>query len=129
MKKFDYTYSAPTEEERREVRALRSEYSTVPPERTALEKIRLLDRKVKLPVIVLAYIIGIAGILLFGTGMCFALKAIGNSLWLGVVLGLVGAAICIANYYIYKAFLSSRKKKYAPEILKLSEQVLHDKGE
>ena len=127
--KFDYTYSAPTEAERMEVQSMRSEYSLVPKERTALEKMRLLDKKVRLPAFVFAYVFGIVGLLVFGTGMCFGMKVIGNSLALGIVFGIVGLGMCIANYYIYNAFLSARKKKYSAEILKLSEIVLHDKAE
>ncbi|MDE7265511.1 MAG: hypothetical protein K2N52_04485, partial [Clostridia bacterium] len=69
MKKFDYTYSAPTEEERKEIEALRREYS--PSEnKGALEQLRALDKKVRLPADIAAVVLGIAGLLLLGVGMC-----------------------------------------------------------
>jgi hypothetical protein len=44
---------------------------------------------------------------------------------LGVAVGVVGIAMVVANYFFYKAILKSRKKKYATEILKLSDEILN----
>ncbi|MDE5942845.1 MAG: dihydropteridine reductase [Clostridia bacterium] len=130
MKKFDYTYSAPTEEERKEIEALRREYS--PSEnKGALEQLRALDKKVRLPADIAAVVLGIAGLLLLGVGMCLTMDVLASGtvfFALGVVVGIFGIGLTIANYFIYKAILNHRKKKYGEEVLKLTEQLLNGGG-
>ena len=99
--------------------------SYLPQEQTKLEKLRKLDKQVKLPATMFAYIFGIVGALVLGTGMCLAMKVIGNIVWLGVVVGLIGIAMVSANYLIYKAILNSRKKKYGNQIIQLSDEILN----
>jgi hypothetical protein len=41
----------------------------------------------------------------------------------GIVIGLVGMAMVLINYPIHKAILNARKKKYATQILKLSDKI------
>ena len=42
----------------------------------------------------------------------------------GIVIGVVGMSMALSTYPIYKKMLNDRKKKYAPEILKLSEKIM-----
>ena len=44
----------------------------------------------------------------------------------GIVIGLIGLGMALVNYPAYKRILTARKKKYAPEILALSEKIMHD---
>ena len=130
MKKFEYTYSAPTEEERKEIEALRREYS--PRESAgALERLRALDKKVRLPADITAIVLGVAGILLLGLGMCLTMDVLASGtafFVLGVVVGIIGIGLTVANYYIHRAILNRRKKKYGEEVLKLTEQLLNGNG-
>lgn len=85
-----------------------------------------LDERAKLPAFITALSIGIIGALIFGTGMCFALGQFGAGalfMAVGIVLGLVGAAICIINYPLYKKLLKNGKDKYAFEILELAKEI------
>ena len=85
-----------------------------------------LDERAKLPAFITALSIGIIGALIFGTGMCFALGQFGAGglfIAVGIVLGLVGAAICITNYPLYKKLLKKGKEKYAFEILELAKEI------
>ena len=43
---------------------------------------------------------------------------------LGIVIGVVGIAMVSANYFIYRAMLNARKRKYADKILALSDELL-----
>ena len=89
---------------------------------TKLDELRALDKKVKTPAIVFVYIFSVLGALILGTGMCLAVNIIGKTtlfMLIGVVVGLVGIAMCIATYPIYKRILEKRKRKYAKEILKM----------
>lgn len=121
--KFEFNYSAPTEEERKEIESIKSNYSPEEKKQTDIERLRQLNKSVNAPPKILAYILGIIGILVFGTGMTMTLQW---SLYIwGSAVGAVGAGIMIANYFIYKAFFAHRKKKYANEILALSDKLLN----
>lgn len=89
-----------------------------------LEKLRRLDRKVKRPGMIVSLIFGIAGALVLGTGMCLAMKVIGDFMVLGIVVGCVGIAMVSSNYFLYRAIFNARRKKYAKEILDLSGELL-----
>lgn len=106
--------------------------SYMPHESTKLDELKELDKKVKLFPTVFAYIFGSVAALVLGLGMCFAMKIIGVSLMsstalmtVGVIIGCVGIALCIANYYIYKAILNSRKKKFGSQIINISNELLN----
>ena len=98
----------------------------MPQETNKVRQLKKLDEKAKLPAFITALSIGIIGALIFGTGMCFALGQFGaGALFMaaGIVLGLVGAAICIINYPLYKKLLKKGKEKYAFEILELAKEI------
>lgn len=93
---------------------------------TDLEKLRRLDEKVKRPADILAYTLGVIGALILGVGMCICMGVLGasNLFALGIVVGVAGIAVVVANYFIYRAVLNSRKKKYSAEVLALSDKIL-----
>lgn len=95
---------------------------------TNVSELKKLDKKVKVPANIFAYIFGVFGALVLGTGMSLAMKVIGGTTaWMvgGIVIGVVGIVLCSINYFVYKAILSSRKKKYASYILALSNKILN----
>ncbi len=106
---------------------LRAQY--LPPKENKLETLRRLDKKVKRPAKVFSYIFGTVSALVLGAGMCLAMGVIGASvpvlMPVGIAVGCVGIALCIANYFIYKGILRSRKKRYGAEVLALSDELLN----
>ena len=64
-----------------------------------------------------------------GAGMSLVMTDIGAMLGMtetmmpGIALGVVGLAMSCTTYPIYKKILNSRKKKYARQILELSERI------
>lgn len=54
-----------------------------------------------------------------------AVLGIANAMIPGIVIGVAGMLMAIVNYPIFKGILASRKKKYASEILKLSEKIMN----
>lgn len=95
---------------------------------TKLDELMALDKRVKLPARIFAYIFGILGSLVLGTGMCFAMNVIGNTtklMILGIIVGCIGILLVSLTYPIYKKMLSSRKEKYANEIIEKSNQLLN----
>ena len=96
---------------------------------TKFDELKELDRKVKRPAEIFAYIFGIIASLILGTGMSLAMKVIGASLSfampLGIGVGLLGILLASVNYPLYKKILKSRKEKYASQIIELSNGLLN----
>ena len=94
-----------------------------------LDQLKTLDRKVKTPARVFAYIFGTIAALILGTGMTLAMNIIGGTtVWMiiGIVVGVIGIVMASINYPIYKKMLGARKEKYAQEILTRSNELLND---
>ncbi|MDE6274972.1 MAG: dihydropteridine reductase [Clostridia bacterium] len=91
---------------------------------TKLDELKALDRKVKKPAKVFAYIFGVIGSLVLGVGMCFAMKVLGDIMAVGIVVGLLGILMVSINYPIYKQMLKKRKRKYCSKILELSQEIV-----
>lgn len=105
-----------------EVQKIREQYTKK--KVTKFDELRELDARVKRPAEVFAYTFGSIGALVLGTGMCLAMKVIGNMMPLGIVVGLVGIGMVSVTYSLYKGFLKSRKKKYSKQIFELSDSLL-----
>ncbi|HIY99559.1 MAG TPA: hypothetical protein H9676_02515 [Firmicutes bacterium] len=124
-KKFSYTYSAPTEEERREIESIRSEYSR--DERSEkLERLRRLNARVKNVSMCVALTLGIAGLLVFGLGMAMILEW--GILVGGVAVAAVGALPMAGAAPAYNLVLRHEKQKYGSEIVRLSEELLGEEA-
>lgn len=89
--------------------------------------LKKLDAKAKLPATIFTYTFGIIAALVFGVGMCLAMKVIGDggvsSVTAGVIIGLVGMACAGLNYPIYKKIKENGKKKYASDIIRLAKEI------
>ena len=65
-----------------------------------------------------------------GSGMSLVMTDIGKTVGIaepmipGIVIGVVGMLMAIINYPIYKRIMSSRRKKYADKIVKLSDKIM-----
>lgn len=105
---------------------IKNNYTPKTKEQTKLEELKAMDKKVKNPARVFAYTFGTVGSLILGTGMCLAMKIIGNLMPLGIGVGLVGIAMVSLNYTIYHAILNKRKAKYANQIIEKSNELLND---
>ena len=93
--------------------AIANEYSKK--EESKVIALKKLDRKAKLPAQVFTYTFGIVSALIFGLGMCLAMKVIGNGTLmfvLGIVIGIIGIIGVSINYPIYRKMLETNKKKY-----------------
>ncbi len=94
-----------------------------PKDNSKIIALRKLDAKAKLPATVFTYTFGIVSALVFGTGMCLAMQVIGNSMLLGIAVGIIGMIGCGVNYPIYKKMLENGKAKYAYEIVELAKEI------
>ena len=99
---------------------------------SSLDELRKLDKKVKTPAEVFAYIFGSVSALIMGAGLSFvmtdvaSLLGLGDMTILGIAVGVVGMVLAIVNYPIYNGILTSRKNKYADKILALSNKILSE---
>ena len=109
------------------VQKIRTQYTEK--QYTELDELKALDAKVKKPANIFAYTYGAVGAIVMGAGMSLVMTEIGAILGLagtmvpGIVIGVVGMGMALSTYPIYKKILNGRKKKYAPEILALSEKI------
>lgn len=112
------------------VQKIRTQYTEK--EHTQLDALRELDAKVNRPANVFAYVFGGIGAIIMGCGMSLVMTDIGATLGMsntmapGIIIGLAGLLMAVVNYPIFKGILNGRKKKYADEIMKLSDKIMGD---
>ena len=112
------------------VQQIRAQYTEK--KHTQLDALKELDKKVKRPANVFAYVFGSISAIIMGSGMSLVMTDIGqmlgmeNTMVLGIVIGVVGMLLAIINYPVYKKMLASRKDKYAAQIVELSEKIMAD---
>ena len=110
------------------VEKIRSQYTEA--EHTELDALKALDAKVKKPALVFGYTFGSIGTIVMGAGMSLVMTDIGTVLGItdgllpGIVTGIVGLVMVLANYPICRKILTSRKKKFAPQIMALSDRIM-----
>ena len=110
------------------VQKIRTQYTEK--QHTELDALKELDTKVKRPANVFAYTYGSVSAIVMGAGMSLVMTDIGATIGLasamvpGIAVGVVGLCMALSTYPIYKRILNSRKKKYAPKIMELSEKLL-----
>lgn len=124
---FRYTYSAA---QRQEVEHIRSKYA--PREEDKLEQLRRLHRSAGQTAQAWAISQGSIGALILGTGMSLLMSDLPTLLGMGhkaavivgMVLGLLGMVLVALAYPLYDRILKKERQRIAPEILRLSDELL-----
>ena len=121
---FEYTYSA---QQQKEVEAIRKKY--LPKEIDKMEELRKLHTVPTQKAQAASIAVGIIGALIMGTGMSLTMTQIGAALGhfamvLGIVVGLVGMVLVALAYPLYNRVLKKERQRIAPEILRLSDELL-----
>lgn len=116
---FRYTYSA---EEQEELKRIRTKY--LPKEENKMEQLRRLDQSVSQKGTMAAIIVGVIGTLLLGLGMSCAMVWMGAWFIPGILMGVVGIAIIAAAYPLYNHVIKKERKKIAPEIFHLTDELM-----
>lgn len=127
---FHFTYSA---QEQEEVRKIRQKYQ--PQEESKIDKLRRLDAKVTQKASKVSLIIGILGALIMGIGMSLSMTELWEQLGfesttgmiLGIVIGTAGILLICLAYPTYAYVLKKEREKIAPEVLKLTEELMVSK--
>lgn len=116
---FNYTYSAAQQDE---VMNIRKKY--LPQEENKMEQLRRLDRSVTRKAQAASITVGVIGSLILGVGMCCAMVWQGTWFFPGIVIGLAGIAVVALAYPVYNHVAKKERKRVAPEILRLSEELM-----
>jgi F0F1-type ATP synthase assembly protein I len=121
---FEYTYSAQRQQEVEEIRK-----AYLPKEEDKMEQLRRLHSIPTQKARSASIAVGIIGALILGTGMSLCMTDLGAELGrlamiLGIMIGLVGIVLVAIAYPIYIRTLKKERAKIAPEILKLSDELL-----
>lgn len=116
---FRYTYSA---KEQEELKRIRQKYA--PPEENKMELLRRLDKSVYDKGAAASIIVGVTGTLILGVGMSCAM--VWQGMWFipGIIIGLAGIGILAAAYPVYNRVIKKEREKIAPEILRLTDELM-----
>lgn len=117
---FQYTYSAPQNEE---VKKIREKY--LPKEETKMEQLRRLDESTTKKGMACSLTLGIAGALILGIGMCCAMLWERVLFGPGILIGCIGIAGMILAYPLNANLTKKERERLAPEILKLTSELMN----
>ncbi len=110
------------------VQKIRTQYTEK--QHSELDELKALDKRVRRPAAVFAYSFGTVAALVMGSGMSLIMTDIGGTIGLadprlpGLVLGVAGLAMAVANYPVYQRLLGRRRQKYAQQIIALSDRIV-----
>ena len=119
---FSYTYSA---KEQEEIQKIRDKYAPPTKEEISMERLRLLDAGATKAASVVSLIVGIVSALLLGIGMCCTMIPEWETYFIpGIMTGVIGIIGVVSAYPVYTHMVKRRRAKIAPEIMRLSEELL-----
>ena len=126
---FTYTYSA---KEQAELKRIRDKYTKPTEVEDKMARLRRLDASVTNTAQAVALVFGVIGILILGLGMSLVMtdlaKALGISgdavMVIGIIVGIVGGTIASLAYPVYHIIVTAKRKKLAPEIIRLTDELM-----
>lgn len=117
---FEYTYSAPEQDE---IRKIREKY--LPPEEreSKMDQLRRLDASVTQKASAASIILGTVSTLVMGVGMCCCL--VWTSFFVpGIVIGIIGMVGIGLAYPLYTHIVRKERERIAPQILHLTDELM-----
>ena len=120
--KFTYTYSAPTEAERREIESIRRQSKPEKSEDSSIERLRRLHSKVTGSATAASLALGVSGLLIFGGGLALVLEL--GMMVIGIILSAIAVIPIALAYPVYNKVINDGKKRYGDEIIRLSDEIL-----
>ena len=128
-KAFTYTYSA---KEQEEVKRIRKKYEAPTPSEDKMARLRRLDARVTQRAQAGSLVFGVLGTLFLGLGMSLVMTDIGSALGayrafampFGILIGMLGILAVAAAYPIYNRITKKERERVAPEILRLTDELM-----
>ena len=124
---FEFTYSA---KEQEEIKRIRKKYAAPAEEEDKMAQLRRLDASVYSKATTAALVIGVIGALVMGLGMSIVMTDIGAALGtilamiVGVGIGVIGIVLICLAYPVYTRTLKKEREKIAPEIIRLTDELM-----
>ena len=126
---FSYTYSA---RQQAEIKRIREKYTMPTQDESKLDRLRRLDAGVGHMARSVSLVFGVIGTLVLGFGMSLCMTDFGTMLGfygstafvIGITIGVAGGVVAGLAYPVHQAIVKARRKKIAPEILRLSEELM-----
>ena len=125
---FTYTYSA---KEQEEIKAIRKKYAVQEQTEDKMAQLRRLDAGVYSKATTASLVVGIIGALMMGSGMSLVMTDIGEMLGtvlamvIGIGVGVIGIGLVCLAYPIYNRTLKKEREKIAPEIIRLTDELMN----
>ena len=121
---FSYTYSAAQQQE---VENIRKKY--LPKEEDKMEQLRRLHNSATQKAQAWSIALGTVGTLIMGIGMSLTMSDFGNvlgayAMMVGIILGVIGMVLLALAYPVYNRVLKKERARIAPEILRLTDELL-----
>lgn len=116
---FEFTYSAKQQEE---VQKIRQKYT--PHEEDKMEQLRRLDASVTKKGTMASVIVGVVSALILGVGMCCCMVWGGSWFIPGICIGVIGIAGVALAYPLYNRITKREREKIAPEIIRLTNELM-----
>ena len=126
---FTYTYSA---KEQAELKRIREKYTAPTETEDKMERLLRLDASVTNTAQAIALVFGVIGTLILGFGMSLVMTELAEILGIsgdaamviGIIVGIVGGILASLAYPIYNAIVKAKRKKIAPEIIRLTDELM-----
>ena len=126
---FQYTYSA---KEQTELKRIRDKYTAPTEVEDKMARLRRLDASVTNTAQAVALVFGVIGTLILGFGMSLVMTELAERLGIsgdvamviGIIVGIVGGILAGLAYPIYNAIVKAKRKKLAPEIIRLTDELM-----
>lgn len=122
---FEYTYSA---QRQQEVEEIRKQY--LPKEEDPMAQLRRLHAVPTRKAQAASLASGVVGSLILGTGMSLCMTELGGflggtAMFIGIPVGIVGMVPVALAYPLYNRVLKKQRAKIAPQILQLTDRLMH----
>ena len=126
---FTYTYSA---KEQAELKRIREKYTAPTEAEDKMARLRKLDASVTQTAQAVALVFGIIGTLILGFGMSLCMTDLAEilgphsdlAMGIGIIVGVVGGVLASLAYPIYNVIVRAKRKKLAPEIIRLADELM-----
>ena len=124
---FKYTYSA---KEQDEIKRIRQKYQSQ--EEDSMTRLRKLDASATSKATVIALVLGIVGALILGMGMSLIMTDLAvllgmtgmTNIIVGIITGVLGVILAALAYPVYSKVLKRERERIAPEILRLTDELM-----
>ena len=114
---FEFRYSAA---QQKEIEMIRNKYIQKQEDKMTL--LRRMDASVTQKGMIASLTVGIVGALVMGAGM--SLSLVWENMIVGIPIGLMGIVLLAFAYPIYRRIVQKERERIAPEILRLTEELM-----